>query len=177
MKALTILILLCVSSYGADIITTNTTADITTKIFERTDGDGKPSWHIETVYRGKTKVLMITSHRNEQGIMTVTRSYFVGGKMVMAENDENGDGMFESVTVFDPATDDFEVFTRKSDGSVKPISTQTLEADKKQAAVIDESVKKLFQEPIMSDMELSNLVMESQQKIKSIEKEKKNDEK
>jgi hypothetical protein len=77
MKALTILILLCVSSYGADIITTNTTADITTKIFERRDGDGKPSWRVETVYRGKTKIMVIMSHPDKQGVMTVTRNYLV----------------------------------------------------------------------------------------------------
>jgi hypothetical protein len=95
----------------------------------------------------------------------------------MAESDENGDGIFESVTVFDPATDDFEMFIRQPDGSVEPISTQTLEATKKQFAVADESVKRLFQKPIMSDRELSNLVEESQQKIESLEKEKKDDKK
>ena len=177
MKALVILILLCVSSYGADIITTNTTADITTKIFDRRDGDGKPSLRIETVYRDKTKVLVITSHRNKQGVMTVTRGYMVGGKMVMAESDENGDGAFESVTVFDPATDDFEMFTRQPDGSVKPISTQTLEATKKQAAVAAESIRKLFQKPNMSDKELSDLLEENRQKIESLEKEKQADKK
>jgi hypothetical protein len=177
MKTLAILILLCASSYGADITTTNITADITTKTFERRDGDGKSSLHIETVYRGKTKVLMIMSQRNKQGVMTVTRNYLVGGKSVLAESDEDGDGFFESVMVFDPATDDFEMFIRKPDGSVKPISTQTLEATKKQTAVVDESLRKLFQKPDMSDKELSNLLEENRQKIESIEKEKKDDKK
>jgi len=177
MKTLAILILLCASSYGADITTTNITADITTKTFERQDGDGKPSLRIETVYRGKTRVLRITSKRNRQGVMTVTRGYFVGGKMVMAESDENGDGFFESIMTFDPVTDDFEVFIRQPDGAVKPISTQTLEATKKQTAVVDESLRKIFQKPNMSDQELSSLIEENRKKTESIEKEKKDDKK
>jgi hypothetical protein len=176
MKALTILILLCVSSYGADIITTNTTADITTKIFDRRDGDGKP-WHIEMVYRGKTKIMTIRSHPDKQGVMTATRSYTVGGKVVMVESDENGDGVFESVTVFDPATDDFEMFIRQPDGSVKPVSTQTMEATKKQTAVANETIKKLTQKPDMTDKELNSLLEENRQKIESLEKEKKADKK
>jgi hypothetical protein len=171
MKTLAILILLCVSSYGADIITTNTTADITTKISERRDKDGKPDLHVETVYRGKTKVLMIMSHRNKQGVMAVTRNYFVGGKSVLAESDDDGDGFFESVMVFDQVTDDFEMFIRQPDGSVKPISTQTLEATKKQKAVADESGRKLLQKPDMSDKEISDLLQETRQKIENIEKE------
>jgi hypothetical protein len=177
MKTLTMLILLCVSAYGADITTTNITADITTKTFERQGGDGKPDLRIETVYRGKTKVLVITSKRNKQGVMTVTRGYLVGGKMVMAESDKNGDGFFESVVTFDPVTADFEVFIRQPDGSVKPISTQTLEATKKQTEVIDESLRNIFQKPNMSDQELSRLIEENRKKIESMEKEKKDDKK
>jgi len=178
MKTLAILILFCTSSYGADItITTNNTSDITTKTSERRDRDGKPDLRVETVYRGKTKVLRVMSHRNSQGVMAVTRMYLVGGKCAMAETDEDGDGTFESVTVFDPGTDDFEIFRRQPDGSVKPASTQTVEATKKQKAVVDESMNKLLQRPNMSDKELSDLLQENRQKISDIEKEKKDDKK
>jgi hypothetical protein len=176
MKTLAILILLCASSYGADIITTNTTADITTIIYEHRDGDGKP-WHIERVFRGKTKIMMIVSHPDKQGVMTATRSYIVGGKVVMVESDENGDGVFESVTVFDPTTNDFEMFIRQPDGSVKPISTQTLKVTKKQAAIGDETARKMFQKPDMTDKELNGLLEENRQKMESLEKEKQADKK
>ena len=116
--------------------------------------------------------IAINAHSNHEGRsstwlcpqMTVTRGYLVGGKMVMAETDKNGDGFFESVTTFDPVTDDFEVFNRQPDGAVKPISTQTLEATKKQTEVIDESLRKIFQKPNMSDQELSSLIEENQKK-------------
>jgi hypothetical protein len=62
----------------------------------------------------------------------------------MIESDENGDGFFESVAVFDPVTDDFEMFTRQADGSVKPVSTEALEAIKKKKVAADESLGKLL---------------------------------
>src|SRR5689334_1289560 len=125
MKTLAILILFCSSLYGADITTTNVVGDITTKISERSDEDGKPNLRIETVYRGKTKVLQILSRRNKQGTLAiVSRSYLVDGKLHMVESDEDGDGVFESIAVFDPVSDSFEMFTRQPDGTVKPVSTQ-----------------------------------------------------
>src|SRR5271170_2315534 len=104
MKILIILILSCASLYGADVTTTtNIVGDITTKISERSDKDGKPGLRIETVYRGKTKVMMITSRRNQQGVMVVTaRSYLADGKLVMVESDEDGNGTLESMAVFEP---------------------------------------------------------------------------
>jgi len=145
MKTLAILILFCTSLYGADITTTNVVGDITTRISERTGNDGKPDLRIETVYRGKTKVLQILSRRNKQGALAiVSRSYLVDGKLHMVESDENGDGFFESVAVFDPVTDNFEMFTRQADGSVKPVSTEALETIKKKKAAADESLGKML---------------------------------
>jgi len=150
MKTLAILILFCTSLYGADTTTTNIVGDITTKTSERSGKDGKPDVRIETVYRGKTKVLQILSRRNKQGALAVvSRSYLIDGKLHMIESDENGDGFFESVAVFDPVTDDFEMFTRQVDGSVKPVSTEALEAIKKKKVAADESLGKLLHD--MSD--------------------------
>jgi hypothetical protein len=174
MRTLAILILFCASLYGADSTTTNIVGDITTKVSGRTAKDGKPEVRIETVYRGKTKVLLILSRRNRQGVLAVvSRSYLVNGKLSMVESDEDGDGFFESVAVFDPVTDDFEMFTRQPDGTVKPVSTQILRATKKQKAAADGSLRTLLQNPNMSDKEMSNLLEENRQKIEDIEKEKK----
>lgn len=72
MKTLAILFLFCVSVYGAGTTTTNVDGDITTKVFERKTDDGKPKMRIETLYRGKEKVLEILSQTNEQGTLTVS---------------------------------------------------------------------------------------------------------
>jgi len=147
MRIFIILILFCASVYGADTVTTNTVGDITTKISERTAADGQPEVRIETVYRGKIKVLQIVSHRNKQGTLAVvSRAYFVDGKLHMVESDDDHDGFFESVAVFNPATGDFEMFIRQADGSVKPMPTESLDAIKKKKAAADESLGKLLHE-------------------------------
>jgi hypothetical protein len=153
MRIFAILILFCTSLFGAESTTTNIVGDITTKIFERTGVAGKPDLRIETVYRGDMKVLQIMSHRNEQGAMVVvSRSYFVDGKLEMVESDNDGDGCFESVAIFNPKTEDFEMFTRQKDGTVKPISTEALATIKKKKAEADESVKKMLQESAKEKM-------------------------
>ncbi len=175
MRILVILMLLCSSLYGADVVTTtNFAGDITTKISERSGKDGKPDLRIETVYRGKTKVMMILSRRNQQGTMVITsRSYLTDGKLVMVESDEDHDGTLESIAVFEPDTDNFEMFTRQPDGTVKPVSTQKLDSIKKQEAVADESMRKLFDKPDMTDKELKDLLETNRQKIEAIKSEKK----
>ena len=147
MKTLLVLILFCTSLYGAVTTTTNNVGDITTKITERLGEAGKPDFRFETVYRGKTIVLQILSRRNKQGAMAiVSRGYFVDGKHHMDETDEDGDGFFESITVINPVTGDFEKFTRLADGSVKPMSTEALEAIMKKLEVADELLRKLLHE-------------------------------
>ena len=145
MKTLAILILFSTSLYGADIATTNVVGDITTKISERSGQDGKADLRVETIYRGKSKVLQILSRRNKQGALTVvSRSYLVDGKLHMVESDDDGDSFFESVAVFDPVTDNFEMFTRQADGSVKPVSTEAIKEIKKKKVAVDESLGKLL---------------------------------
>ncbi len=145
MKLTALLLLACASLYGADTFT-NTTPGLTTKVVNVPGKNGRSDTRIETVYRGKNKVLVTMSHRNAKGATAVTRGYLVGGKMVMAESDEEGDGWFESVTVWNPGTGDFEMFTRKADGSLKPVSTAILEATKKQKAAADESLRRLLEQ-------------------------------
>ena len=174
MKTLAILFLLCASVHGAVTNSTNVVGDITTIIFERAAEEGRPDVRIETIYRGKTKVMMIMSRRNQKGVLAIiTRSYLAGGKLVMTESDEDGDGVFESVAVFNPDTEDFEKFTRQPDGSVKPVSTQSLDATKRMKAVADESLRALLQKPDMTEQEVEDLLEKNRQKIEAIKKEKK----
>lgn len=151
------------------------TSGITNKVTEiDRDKDGKTDVRIETLYRGKTKVMMITSRRNQQDVMAVqTRGYLADGKMVMVESDEDGDGTLESVIVFKPNTDTFEMFTRQPDGTVKPVSTQRLDSLTRQSAVASESLRELFDGPEKTAKEIEDLLEKNRQKIKAIKKEKK----
>ena len=176
MKTFAILILFCTSLYGADITTTNVVGDITTKISERLGKDGKPDLRIETVYRGKTMVLRTMTRCKEPGAPpVVSRGYCVDGKLHLIESDEDGDGFFESVAVFDPVTDNFEKFTRLPDGTVQPVSTRSLDAIKRQKAVADDSMKKLLAYPDMTSEELQGLLETNRQKIDALKKAGKKD--
>jgi hypothetical protein len=173
MKTLAILIFLCAPLYGADAITTNIVGDMTTTGSERSGRDGKPYLRIQTVHRGNTRVFQTTSGRNQQGTMlVVSRSYFTNGKLLTAESDEKADGFFECVAVFDPSTDDFEVFTRQPDGSVKPVSTQTLQVSKKQNAPVSEFFSRALQEKRLSDEKFEELFRQTRERILDAEQEK-----
>ncbi len=163
------LLLVAFGCYGQD------TSGITNKVTEiDRDKDGKIDVRIETAYRGKTKVMMTMSRRNHLGVLAVSsRSYLADGKLVMVESDEDGDGTLESITIFKPDTDSFEMFTRLPDGTVKPVSTKKLGSIKRQKSVADASMKRLFDGPEMTDKELGELLEQNRQKIEAIKKEKK----
>ena len=165
MKTLAVLILFCVSLVYAE------DTNITSKVFEKKEQNGEIILRMETTYRGKEKVLMIMSRRNKQGRLAVTsRSYLVCGNLVMTESDEDRDGTFETIAAYSPGTDEIEVFIRQPDGTVKPVSTKTLEAYKKQQAALPEFFNKY--QTNMSNEEFDKLFQETQKKIQDAEKEK-----
>jgi hypothetical protein len=150
MKAiLTAVLLLTATCFGGESsqITTNATEGIITKITEHRDGNGKP-YTSEAVYRGKDAILRILHRRNEHGVATTSRAYMVSGDTVMIESDEDGDGIFEKMILYHPGKGDMDEFTRRVDGSVTPVSTKTLEADKLEHAAamkkIDQDLHELF---------------------------------
>lgn len=174
MKTLTVLILSCVALRGANIVnTTNVVGDMSTRSSERLGKNGKPDLRIESVYRGKVKVMQTISHRNRDGALAVIlRSYLADGKLLAVESDDDEDGTLETVTVFDPDNHHFEMFSRQPDGMVKPVSTRKLNSLKKQKAVADESLRKLLETPKIGDKELRALLEQNRQKIKAIKQEK-----
>ena len=152
-------------------------AGITSKVTEiDRDKDGKIDVRIETMYRGKTKVMMTMSQRNQQGMMAVSsRSYLADGKLVLVESDEDGDGTLESMTIFKPDTKSFEMFTRLPGGTVRPVNTKKLDSINRQKAVVDESLNELFEGPEKTSKELGDLLEKNRQKIEAINKEEKKD--
>jgi hypothetical protein len=173
MKPLVVLVLLCTSLFGAEPLT-NATPDILSKGRDILGRDGQPDMHIETVYRGKTKVLSVWSQRNKQGAMVVSaRGYYAEGELAMVEEDTNGDGILDRVAVYDTRTGAVEMFERQPDGSVKPVSTKTLEATKKQIWAVNEAGRKLAQgNRPPTEEEIDGLLQEARRKIADAEKEK-----
>jgi hypothetical protein len=149
------------------------TNDITRKILESDrDKDGKPDLRVESVFRGTQRAMVVWSKANSQGVWSVTsRAYYAGGHMVAVESDEDGDGFFEMLATFRLDTEDMEVFTRQRDGSVQPVSAQTLAAFKKQNVAISEFWDKAFSKDADPD-KLEDAIRKTQKRIRDAEKEK-----
>ena len=103
------------------------------------DKDGIPDSRFETFYRGDAKVLMVYSRVSTNGAMRVSaRTYLVNGEIVFSEGDDGGDGIFETCIVTHPDTGDLEDFTRAAEGDVRPASTRTVNAYRKQMSAVAE---------------------------------------
>ncbi len=128
---------------------------------------------MEMTYRGKTRVMVEMFRPNAQGVLVISeRSYLAGGDLVTTESDEHQSGKFDTIAVYRPGTDDMEVFTRLADGSVKPVSTQTLQAYKKQNAAISNFLSTIWTKTNVSDEEISERVQATRKKVQDAEKGK-----
>jgi hypothetical protein len=77
---------------------------------------------IQRTYRGGECILLEMTKGATQ-----TRVFRINGKTVMAESDEDHDGLFESVMIFDPHTGDFEWFTRTTNNFLHPVASEKLQ--------------------------------------------------
>lgn len=77
---------------------------------------------IKKTYRGSDVIMQET---DIDGVKTI--SYSINGKCVCIEADEDKDGSFECISIFDPDTDEFEIFYREKDGSVHPMEPKELQ--------------------------------------------------
>lgn len=66
------------------------------------------------------------------------RSYYHQGKMVMAEGDEDGDGFFETMILFDAKEQPVEAFSKSKDGTVTQFTNEKLAELKKSFAKFQE---------------------------------------
>jgi hypothetical protein len=133
MKASAVLLLFCTLSCSAAGPTENA-PDVTSKVFEQDLDGGKVHLRTEEFFRGKKRVLII-SQRTEANLTKTARNYEVGD-IELIESDENGDGAFETLIVYNMKTKEIEAFLRKTDGSVIPMDANTLAATKDQFDVM-----------------------------------------
>jgi hypothetical protein len=89
----------------------------------RTERSSGTKGYLERTYRGDELVL---THFSNGVNRTQARTFYCAGRETAAESDEDGDGFFETLTVFGKTMSEFEMFTRKSDGSLVPVSTAAL---------------------------------------------------
>ncbi len=149
------------------------TNDITTKVSERDrDKDGKPDSRTEQYFRNGQRVMVVMSRVNAKGGWNVTsRAYHVGGKTVSIEGDDDGDGVFETLIVYRADSDDMEVFTRDASGSVRPASTQVLEAHKRQNAAFAEFFENTLMATNLDSATVEERIRATQKKIQETQQE------
>jgi hypothetical protein len=129
--------LLAILMFAAIGCFANQTNNVTSKVHERKDKDGKVIGSYEEFFRGKDKIMMTTSFPDSQGQIDIrSRSYFLHGEMMMTELAVRRDDKPDTILVYHPGTEDIEVFRRKSDGSVNPASTELALAFASQRAAL-----------------------------------------
>jgi len=108
-------------------------SDIKTVIWDspRHDESGRPIAHKEEIFRGKEKILE-TLRMTTGGVIRTGRFFIVSGDTVLIESDEDGNGKFDTLILYNRAKGGMEVFKCQPDGFVKPVDEKTLAAFKRQ---------------------------------------------
>ena len=94
---------------------------------------------IEKTYRGETLLMEVIERGNRK-----TRAFLVDGSVVATESDEDGDGFFERLTVFDSNGEAFECFTRTTNGLVVPMDPAVMEDLKAKKSAADKELRGLL---------------------------------
>lgn len=106
--------------------------EITTKVFDHDYDGGKRHSHTEVFYRrGNAHHILMIIRTTEAGVTKTIRGYAVGDTVV-TEVDDHGDGMYETLLIKSTKTNDLEMFSRRPDGTVRPVDAKTLALTKQQ---------------------------------------------
>jgi len=108
------------------------------RTFERDrDSDGKIDLRVETHARGEVTVFRKIERRLKAGALSATRSYFVSGKTIVIEEDNDGDGLFETVVVFGATRNGLEIFFRLRDGTTAVAPSEVKETYLKMLSAVE----------------------------------------
>jgi|NGEPerStandDraft_6_1074524.scaffolds.fasta_scaffold58969_2 hypothetical protein len=165
MKTLiTILLFVAIGCY------TSGASDITQKVFVRTNLDGIIQ-HVVMTCRGKEKVMTERFSLDAKGKLVIdSRSYSVGGDLMMIELAEHTRGKLDTICIYHPGTNTMEVFTRSADGSVKPVSTRALLGYEQENAANTDFFRTMANTNT-TDAQWSQKVQETKQKVHDAEKQ------
>jgi hypothetical protein len=138
---LAITVSLCIGGNPRDESAKQQTANVRKEHEDKRDQAGKVVACIDTVYRGKERILStVTITKKTKYGLRLVRAYYAGGREVLDEL-EYDDGRPQTIRLY---KDDvlFDIFKRQSDGSVEPVSSEELEKLKTQQQELIETLKK-----------------------------------
>ncbi len=118
-------------------------------------GNQSPSGEIRTERSSGTKGFLERTYRGDALVLThfsngvnnaQARTFYFAGCVAFSESDEDGDGFFETLTVFGDTMSEFDMFTRQSDGSVVAVSTSDLTNQLQKVEEVTERAQKFQKE-------------------------------
>ncbi len=115
----------------------------------RTERSSGTKGFLERTYRGDNLVL---THFSNGVNNAEARMFYFEGREAFGESDEDGDGFFETLTVYGETMSEFDMFTRNSDGSVAPVSTSALTNQMRKVQEANEQFRR-FQKELNKMME------------------------
>jgi hypothetical protein len=80
---------------------------------------------------------MIYASTFEVAKKVTIRSYYQQGKMIMEEGDEDGDGFYETMILFNTNEQPIEAFEKSKDGTVRQFSAEKLSKVKKDFLILN----------------------------------------
>ena len=132
---------LCLAGNQSDKSTNGSASELRREHEDKRDKDGQVVACIDTVYRGKERILstVTITKRSKYGVRVV-RAYYAGGKEVFDEL-EYDDGRPQMIRLFkdDMLSDEFK---RKPDGSVEPVGSKELAKIQAEQRELMETLKK-----------------------------------
>lgn len=97
---------------------------------------------IRSTYRGKQRILYELEDERGKG-----RSYILNGRIVATEVDEDKDDFYEGFAIWSNDGEEFEMFLRSTNGTVRPVPTEKIKeikAKKEEAdKVLAEALRQL----------------------------------
>ena len=139
MKIGAIFILVCSLAYAADEKTYPIPESVTT-VMDNDLPNGKGHIHTEIFYRGNTLTRIMQFDQKTVAGQTKTGRIFILGDVTVYETEDDGDGRFRSVILFNDKTKQVEGFIVKRDGTAVPFDAKTVPFDAKTLAATKEQI-------------------------------------
>ena len=143
MKIGAIFILVCSLAYAADEKTSPTPAApaAVKAVMDNDLPNGRGHIHTEMFYRGNQHTPIMQFHQKTVAGQTKTGRIFILGDVTVYETEDDGDGRFRSVILFNDKTKQVEGFIEKRDGTAVPFDAKTfVPSDAKTVAATKEQI-------------------------------------
>ena len=178
MKIGAIFILVCSLAYAADEKTSPTPAApaAVQAVMDNDLPNGRGHIHTEMFYRGNQHTPIMQFHQKTVAGQTKTGRIFILGDVTVYETEDDGDGRFRSVILFNDKTKQVEGFIVKRDGTAVLFDGTAGPFDAKAVAATKEQIDAAVSFWSETNREFLEVAKALQEKLRDSEKKKAQDE-